>query len=95
MASEASEKVVAIRPSIGFSEGKQMFLDLLADTYDQLAESKGPAVALTLSLVTEAGAAKTSYLTLSSIEDRNCLHLSRALCALQADYQRWAEGSGE
>lgn len=93
MHSEPTTNVTAIRPSVSFSEGKQMFLDLLADAYDEaVSREDGHPVACVLSLVTERGAVQTAYLTLAAVEDRNALYLSRAAHALGVDCQLWIEG---
>lgn len=85
----SDHKVAGIRPDVVLSEGKQHLLDTIASAYDQLATDAGEPVALVFALVTESGAARTGYHTLSAIDGRNALHIARGIQCLNIDQHLW------
>jgi hypothetical protein len=78
-----SDNVVGLRGVVP-SQGKQTLLDTVAVAYDELAKH-GEPVCVVFAVVAEKGACRTGYHTLSPIDDRNCLYISRAATAIMAD----------
>lgn len=71
------------------SSDKQMMLDYVAQWFDDMAKEDNAPQCLLFSLVSEKGAVKCGYITTDKIGDRNTLYISRALMALQVDYNVW------
>ncbi len=84
----SDHKIKSIRPDVVLSEGKQHFLDTIAQAYDALAE-QGEPVAVVFALVTESGCVRTGYHTLSAIDGRNALHIARGIQCLNIDQITW------
>lgn len=87
----SDHKITPIGAGVVMSEGKQQLLDHIAQTYDRIAADGAPPVALVFGLVTEFGGCDTGYYTMSPIEDRNTLYISRAVMCLVSDYKGWTQ----
>ena len=85
----SGDKIAKLSPDVVISEGKQSFMDHLAQEYDRFTKSKGEPVALVFTFVTIDGAASASYMTMHCVEDRNMLYISRGLNALQSAAMDW------
>lgn len=87
-----TDKVRTIRPDVIASEGKQHMLDTIAQAFDAAAATDGSEpVAVVFALVTESGGCRTGYHTLSCIDGRNALHISRAVTCINMDLSTWDE----
>lgn len=85
----SDHKITGIRPDVVLSEGKQAFLDTIAEAYDKLAADGAEPVAVVFALVGESGSVRTGYHTLSAIDGRNALHIARGVQCLLIDQHAW------
>lgn len=83
------DTVKPIRKDIVILEGKQTFLDTVADAYDKLTHGGDEPVALVFGFVSEAGVTNPGYLTIAKVKDRNLLYISRAIMAMHSDFPVW------
>lgn len=68
---------------------KQMMLDYVAQRFDEMAAEGTAPVCLVFGFVSEQGTAQCSYMTSNVIKGHNVLHISRAVMAINCDYQVW------
>ena len=81
--------VQPIRPGVVLSEGKQAFLDTVAEAYDRLAENADQKpVALVFALVNTNGGVRSGYHTLEN-DGMTSLYVSRGVVALNVDVTQW------
>lgn len=85
------DNVTVIRSDVIVSEGKQTFLDNVADAFDEMVamQSGVEPICIVFGLVGPKGACRTGYHTLGQTEETNCLFISRAIMALNADAAIW------
>jgi hypothetical protein len=82
--------VAPIRADIVFSEGKQTFLDTVAEAFDEMTMREGAEpIAIAYSLISQSGAVRTGYHTLGACADVSSLYVARGVMALNADAMQW------
>jgi hypothetical protein len=82
--------VAPIRADVVISEGKQTFLDTVADAFDEMTAREGvEPLAIIYSLVCQNGSIRNGYHTLGECADVSSLYVSRGVMSLNADAMQW------
>ena len=90
MHSSTPGNVVAIRPDVLSSDGKQAFLDFAAQCYDDLSAAAGSEpIGMTVCYVTRNGETQTSYLTADAVSEQNVLYIARMTSEVAVAANAW------
>lgn len=84
-----NDNIRALPGTVPSNSRKQQFMDTVAQSYDRMVSEGREPMAFVYCFVAEKGGARAGYHTANEINDRNALHLARALFCIQQDMTDW------